>query len=60
MQKGNPDLIRNYFTNKSINGSTLRHISNTQIHKFNNTLRNNKLKMIYKEKAKKLMTRRYV
>ena len=53
----NPELIKKYFTAKTINASSVRLISTSQVHKCTIVLKSAKIKQIFKEKAKKLRLR---
>jgi hypothetical protein len=55
--RGSSELIRNYFTAKAINASSVRQISIAQVHKCTSALRHYKIKQIFKEKAKRLRSK---
>ena len=57
-RKGTPEEIKSYFIHKSINASMLDRISHRQIEKMEENVRNNKVKLIYKEKSRKLNLQR--
>ena len=52
--KASPDQIKNYFLHKSVNGSILKRISSRQMDKMEENLRSLKIKMIFKDKNRKL------
>jgi hypothetical protein len=52
--RGTPELIKKYFTARTINASSVRQISNAQVHKCTGALKNSKIKQIFKEREKKL------
>lgn len=52
--KGTPEQIKNYFLHKAPHRSMLRRATSRQMEKIEDSLRSPKIKMIFKEKAKRL------
>jgi hypothetical protein len=57
-QQGHSSSIRLYFTQKNLNASLVRQLSNSQLNKAEGLLKSPKIKAIFKEKARRELRRK--